>query len=46
MTNIISPFSSLKSRYQQQAKAAPIQPRTLDQAVQTPPADPKAEEWG
>ena len=40
-----SKVNTLKSRYQQQAKAAPIQPRTLDQAVQTPPADPKAEEW-
>ena len=40
-----SKVNTLKSRYQQQAKVAPIQPRTLDQAVQTPPADPKAEEW-
>jgi len=40
-----SKVNTLKSRYQQQAKAAPIQPRTLDQAVQAPPADPKAEEW-
>ena len=40
-----SKVNTLKSRYQQQAKAAPVQPRTLDQAVQAPPADPKAEEW-
>jgi hypothetical protein len=40
-----SKVNTLKSRYQQQAKVAPIQPRTLDQAVQAPPADPKAEEW-
>jgi len=40
-----SKVNTLKSRYQQQAKSAPVQPRTLDQAVQAPPADPKAEEW-
>jgi len=40
-----SKVNTLKSRYQQQSKEAPIQPRTLDQAVQAPPADPKAEEW-
>ena len=40
-----SKVNTLKNRYQQQAKAAPVQPRTLDQAVQAPPADPKAEEW-
>ena len=40
-----SKVNTLKSRYQQQSQAAPVQPRTLDQAVQAPPADPKAEEW-
>ena len=40
-----SKVNTLKSRYQQQTKVAPVQPRTLDQAVQAPPADPKAEEW-
>jgi len=40
-----SKVNTLKSRYQQQAKSAPVQPRTLDQAVQAPPADPKAEAW-
>ena len=40
-----SKVNTLKSRYQQQSKEAPIQPRTLDQAVQAPPADPKAEAW-
>ena len=40
-----SKVNTLKSRYQQQTKVAPVQPRTLEQAVQAPPADPKAEEW-
>ena len=40
-----SKVNTLKSIYQQQSKEAPIQPRTLDQAVQAPPADPKAEAW-
>jgi hypothetical protein len=40
-----SKVNTLKNRYQQQAAQAPTAPRTLDQAVQTPPADPKAEEW-
>ena len=40
-----SKVNTLKSRYQQQAQATPFQPRTLDQAVQAPPADPKAEAW-
>ena len=40
-----SKVNALKSRYQQQAQAAPVAPRTLDQAVQAPPADPKAEAW-
>jgi hypothetical protein len=39
-----SKVSTLKSRYQQQAKET-VAPRSLDQAIQTPPADPKAEEW-
>ena len=37
--------NTLKNRYQQQAAQAPTAPRTLDQAVQAPPADPKAEAW-
>ena len=40
-----SKVNTLKNRYQQQAQVAPVQSRTLDQAVQAPPADPKAEEW-
>ena len=40
-----SKVNTLKSRYQQQAQATPVAPRTLDQAVQAPPADPKAEAW-
>jgi len=40
-----SKVNTLKSRYQQQSQAALVQPRTLDQAVQAPPADPKAEAW-
>jgi len=40
-----SKVNTLKNRYQQQAQAAPVAPRTLDQAVQAPPADPKAEAW-
>ena len=40
-----SKVNTLKSKYQQQSQAAPVQPRTLDQAVQAPPADPKAEAW-
>ena len=40
-----SKVNTLKSRYQQQAQATPVQPKTLDQAVQAPPADPKAEAW-
>ena len=39
-----SKVNTLKNRYQQQAKET-VAPRTLDQAVQTPPADPKAEAW-
>ena len=39
-----SKVSTLKSRYQQQAKET-VAPRSLDQAIQTPVADPKAEEW-
>ena len=39
-----SKVSTLKSRYQQQAKET-IAPRSLDQAIQAPTADPKAEEW-
>ena len=37
-----SRVNTLKNRYRQQA---PVRPRTLDQAVQAPPTDPKAEEW-
>jgi len=40
-----SKVNTLKNRYQQQAAQAPAAPRTLDQAVQAPPADPKAEAW-
>jgi hypothetical protein len=40
-----SKVNTLKNRYQQQAAQAPTAPRTLDQAVQAPPADPKAEAW-
>ena len=40
-----SKVSTLKNRYKQQAAQAPVAPRTLDQAVQAPPADPKAEAW-
>ena len=40
-----SKVNTLKNRYQQQSQAAAVQPRTLDQAVQALPADPKAEEW-
>jgi len=39
-----SKVSTLKSRYQQQAKET-VAPRSLDQAIQAPAADPKAEEW-
>ena len=37
--------NTLKNRYQQQADAKPVAPRSLDQAIQTPPSDPKAEAW-
>ena len=40
-----SKVTTLKNRYQQQAAQAPVAPRTLDQAVQAPPSDPKAEAW-
>ena len=40
-----SKVSTLKNRYKQQAAQAPIAPRTLDQAITAPPADPKAEAW-
>jgi len=40
-----SKVTTLKNRYQQQAQTAPVAPRTLDQAVQAPPSDPKAEAW-
>ena len=39
-----SKVSTLKSRYQQQAKET-VAPKSLDQAIQAPTADPKAEEW-
>ena len=39
-----SKVNTLKNRYQQQAKET-VTPRTLDQAIQTPPSDPKAEAW-
>ena len=40
-----SKVTTLKNRYQQQAAQAPVAPKTLDQAVQAPPSDPKAEAW-
>ncbi len=40
-----SKVNTLKNRYQQQADAKPVAPKTLDQAIQTPPSDPKAEAW-
>jgi len=40
-----SKVTTLKNRYQQQAAQTPVAPKTLDQAVQTPPSDPKAEAW-
>ena len=39
-----SKVSTLKSRYQQQSKET-VAPKTLDEAIKNPPADPKAEEW-
>jgi len=39
-----SKVNTLKSRYQQQAKET-VAPKSLDQAIQAPAADPKAEEW-
>ncbi len=39
-----SKVNTLKNRYQQQARQT-VAPRSLDQAVQTPPSDPKAEAW-
>jgi hypothetical protein len=39
-----SKVNTLKSRYQQQAKET-VAPKTLDEAIKNPPADPKAEEW-
>ena len=39
-----SKVSTLKNRYQQQAKET-VAPKTLDEAIKNPPADPKAEEW-
>jgi len=40
-----SKVNALKNRYQQQADAKPVASRSLDQAIQTPPSDPKAEAW-
>jgi len=40
-----SKVNTLKNRYQQQADAKLVAPKTLDQAIQTPPSDPKAEAW-
>ena len=39
-----SKVNTLKNRYQQQAKEA-VAPKSLDQAIKAPAADPKAEEW-
>ena len=40
-----SKVTTLKNRYKQQATETPVATRTLNQAVQTPPSDPKAEAW-
>ena len=37
--------SSLKRSFEREAKEKVVQTPTLDQAIQTPPADPKAEAW-
>ena len=37
--------NSLRSSYERQAKEKVVQTPTLDQAIQTPPVDPKAEAW-
>ena len=37
--------SSLKHSFEREAKAKAVKTPTLDQAIQTPPADPKAEAW-
>ena len=37
--------NSLKSSYERQAKAKAVPTPTLDDAIKTPPADPKAEAW-
>ena len=39
-----SKVNNLKNRYQQQAKET-VAPKTLDEAIKNPTADPKAEEW-
>jgi len=40
-----SRVNSLRSSFERQAKEKVVQTPTLDQAIQTPPADPKAEAW-
>ena len=40
-----SKVNTLKSRYQQQSKETRVPQPSLNQAIQAPPADPKAEEW-
>ena len=40
-----SKVNTLKSRYQQQLKETRVPQPSLNQAIQAPPADPKAEEW-
>ena len=37
--------SSLKRSFEREARAKAVPTPTLDQAIQTPPADPKAEAW-
>jgi len=37
--------SSLKRSFEREAKEKAVKTPTLDQAIQTPPADPKAEAW-
>ena len=40
-----SRVNSFKNKYQQQARQASIKQPTLNEAIQAPPSDPKAEEW-
>ena len=40
-----SRVNSLRSSFERQSREKVVQTPTLDQAIQTPPADPKAEVW-